>query len=101
VVALLVAWVGAVLNSANLPSKIWCLLLPVVGLLGLVFLAPLAYVIAGPDGTEILAARRLRFEAQDVNVAGVSPPVPFQTSTVGSCRRRWAPAGRVPRPGPS
>lgn len=50
-VALFVAWIGAVLNTASLPSKTWFVLLLVVGLLGLVFLATLAYVIAGPDGT--------------------------------------------------
>jgi hypothetical protein len=50
-VALFVAWIGAVLNTASLPNKTWFVLLLVVGLLGLVFLATLAYVIAGPDGT--------------------------------------------------
>lgn len=49
-----VAWVGAVLNTANLPSKNWFAALLVVGLLGFVFLATLAYVLAGPDG---MAAR--------------------------------------------
>ena len=50
-VALFVAWIGAVLNTASLPSKTWCVVLLVVGLLGLVFPVTLAYVIAGPDGT--------------------------------------------------
>jgi hypothetical protein len=45
-VAHFVAWIGAVLNTASLPSKTF------VGLLGLVFVATLAYVIAGPDGVD-------------------------------------------------
>jgi hypothetical protein len=51
-VAVFVAWIGAVLNTAGLPSKTWCVVLLVVGVLGLPFLAALAYVIAGPDGTK-------------------------------------------------
>ena len=50
-VAVFVAWIGAVLNTASLPSKTWCVVLLVVGLLGLPFIAALVYVIAGPDGT--------------------------------------------------
>jgi hypothetical protein len=49
-VATLVAWVGAVLNTANLPSKGWFAALLVIGLLGFAFIATLIYVIAGPDG---------------------------------------------------
>jgi len=55
-VATFVAWIGAVLNTANLPSKAWCVSLVVIGLLGFVFIAALAYVIAGPDGTEVRAS---------------------------------------------
>jgi hypothetical protein len=49
-VAHFVAWIGAVLNTANLPDKTWFVVLLVVGLLGFVFIATVAYVIAGPDG---------------------------------------------------
>lgn len=49
-VAHFVAWIGAVLNTANLPDKTWFVVLLVVGLLGFVFIATIAYVIAGPDG---------------------------------------------------
>jgi hypothetical protein len=49
-VAHFVAWIGAVLNTAQRPDKTWCVVLLVVGLLGLVFIATAAYVIAGPDG---------------------------------------------------
>jgi hypothetical protein len=45
-----VAWIGAVLNTANLPDKTWFVVLLVVGVLGFVFIATVAYVIAGPDG---------------------------------------------------
>jgi hypothetical protein len=48
-VAHFVAWIGAVLNTAQLPDKTWFVVLLVVGVLGLVFIATLAYVIAGPD----------------------------------------------------
>jgi hypothetical protein len=47
-----VAWIGAVLNTAQLPDKTWFVALLVVGLLGLVFIATVAYVIAGPDGVK-------------------------------------------------
>ena len=49
-IAMFIAWIGAVLNTANLPSKAWCIALVVIGLLGFPFVATLAYVIAGPDG---------------------------------------------------
>ena len=49
-IAVFVAWIGAVLNTANLPSKTWCVVLVVIGLLGFPFIATLAYVVAGPDG---------------------------------------------------
>lgn len=49
-VGLFVAWVGAVVNTANLPDKVWFIVLLVGGLLSVGFLVTLAYVIAGPDG---------------------------------------------------
>jgi hypothetical protein len=52
-VAHFVAWIGAVLNTAHLPDKTWCVVLLVVGLLGLVFIATAAYVVAGPDGLKV------------------------------------------------
>jgi hypothetical protein len=51
-VAHFVAWIGAVLNTAQLPDKTWFVVLLVVGLLGLVFIATVAYVVAGPDGVK-------------------------------------------------
>jgi hypothetical protein len=70
-VAHFVAWIGAVLNTAHLPDKTWCVVLLVVGLLGLVFIATVAYVIAGPDGLKV------REQASDLPPAGdVSQQVP-------------------------
>ena len=44
-----VAWVGAVLNTAQLPDKTWFVVLLVTGLLSFGFIAMIVYVIAGPD----------------------------------------------------
>jgi hypothetical protein len=52
-VAHFVAWIGAVLNTANLPDKTWFVVLLVLGLFGLVLIATIAYVIAGPDGLKV------------------------------------------------
>jgi hypothetical protein len=45
-----VAWIGALINTAQLPDKAWFVLLLVLGLLSFGFIAMVAYVIAGPDG---------------------------------------------------
>jgi hypothetical protein len=71
-VAHFVAWIGAVLNTAHLPDKTWCVALLVVGLLGLVFIATVVYVIAGPDGV------RVKEEARTLREGG---PVPEQAPT--------------------
>jgi hypothetical protein len=52
----LVAWIGALLNTAQLPDKTWFVLLLVLGLLSFGLVAMLAYVIAGPDSTRPVAA---------------------------------------------
>ncbi|HZL73888.1 MAG TPA: hypothetical protein VFB83_00810, partial [Propionibacteriaceae bacterium] len=52
--------------------KTWCVVLLVVGLLGLVFIATVAYVIAGPDGVKV------KEEAQALPKGG---PVPEQAPT--------------------
>jgi hypothetical protein len=62
-----VAWIGAVLNTAQLPDKTWFVVLLVVGLLGLVFIATVAYVIAGPDGVQA------KEEANTLPQAGGAP----------------------------
>lgn len=51
-VAGLIAWIGALLNTAQLEDKVWFVLLLVLGLLSFGFIAMVAYVIAGPDGTD-------------------------------------------------
>jgi hypothetical protein len=50
-IAGLVAWIGALLNTSRLEDKTWFVLLLVLGVLSFGFVAMLAYVIAGPDGT--------------------------------------------------
>jgi hypothetical protein len=72
-VAHFVAWIGAVLNTAQLPDKTWFVVLLVVGLLGLVFIATVAYVIAGPDGV------KAKEEASALPPAGGVPQVPPPT----------------------
>jgi hypothetical protein len=50
-VAGLVSWIGALLNTAQLVDKTWFVLLLVLGLLSFGLVAMIAYVIGGPDGT--------------------------------------------------
>jgi H+/Cl- antiporter ClcA len=47
----LVSWIGALLNTVQLDDKLWFIVLLVLGLLSFGFIAMIAYVIAGPDGT--------------------------------------------------
>jgi hypothetical protein len=51
-IAGLIAWIGALINTAQLPDKAWFVLLLVLGLLSFGFIAMIAYVLAGPDSTE-------------------------------------------------
>lgn len=53
----LVSWIGALLNTAQLDSKAWFLVLLLLGIFNLGFLAMIAYVIAGPDGTTAATPR--------------------------------------------
>jgi hypothetical protein len=48
----MVSWIGALLNTAQLADKTWFVLLLVLGLLSFGLVAMIAYVIAGPDGTQ-------------------------------------------------
>jgi hypothetical protein len=50
-VAVVVAWVGAIINTASLPSKTWLVIELVLGLLGLPFVAVLAYLVGRPEAT--------------------------------------------------
>ena len=74
-VAHFVAWIGAVLNTAHLPDKTWCVVLLVVGLLGLVFIATVAYVIAGPDGLKVREQASALPPAGDVPQQVPPPPI--------------------------
>lgn len=56
-IAGLVAWIGALLNTAQLEDKTWFVVLLVLGIWNLGFIAMIAYVIAGPDGTRLAADR--------------------------------------------
>ena len=47
----LVAWIGALLNTWQLESKMWFAVLLLTGIFNFGFIAMVAYVIAGPDGT--------------------------------------------------
>ena len=51
-----VAWIGALLNTAQLEDKVWFLLLLLLGIFGLSFIPMLIYILAGPDGTGSTAA---------------------------------------------
>jgi hypothetical protein len=46
----LVAWIGALLNTWQLDSKAWFVGLLLLGIFNLGFFAMVAYLIAGPDG---------------------------------------------------
>jgi len=50
VIGNLVAWIGALLNTAQLESKTWFLVLLLLGIFNIGFIAMIAYVVAGPDG---------------------------------------------------
>ena len=52
-IAGLVAWIGALLNTAQLEDKLWFILLLVLGLFSFGLVAMIAYVIAGPDSTKL------------------------------------------------
>ena len=54
----LIAWIGALLNTVHLEDKAWFVLLLVLGLVSFGFIALVAYVIAGPDGTAKPVASR-------------------------------------------
>jgi hypothetical protein len=62
-VAGLVAWIGALINTSYLEDKAWFVLLLVLGLLSFGFVAMVAYVIAGPDGTKQRDARPVEMTA--------------------------------------
>jgi hypothetical protein len=54
----LVSWIGALLNTAQLDSKAWFLGLLLLGIFNFGFFAMIAYVLAGPDGTNAVPVHR-------------------------------------------
>jgi hypothetical protein len=59
----LVSWFGALLNTSQLESKTWFLVLLLLGIFNFGFFAMIAYVIVGPDGTPAAASRRAQVAA--------------------------------------
>jgi hypothetical protein len=51
-IAGLVAWIGALLNTWHLDRKAWFIALLVIGIFNFGFFVMIAYVVAGPDGTK-------------------------------------------------
>jgi len=56
-VAAVVSWIAALHNTWQLEDKMWFWSLLALGLLGFGFIAMIAYVVAGPDGTNQGMAR--------------------------------------------
>jgi phage shock protein PspC (stress-responsive transcriptional regulator) len=56
-IAGLIAWIGALLNVSQLESKIWFVVLLLLGLTNFGILGMIAYIIAGPDGSSRAATR--------------------------------------------
>ena len=56
-VGMFVAWIGALLNTAQLTDKTWFVVLLLLGIFNLGFIPLLVYVLAGPDGTASLPAQ--------------------------------------------
>ena len=51
-VAAVVSWIAALVNTWQLEDKVWFASLLALGLLGFGVVAMIAYVVAGPDGTQ-------------------------------------------------
>jgi hypothetical protein len=49
-IAALVSWIGALLNTAQLERKMWFVAMLLLGIFNLGLFAMIAYVLAGPDG---------------------------------------------------
>ena len=56
-IAGLVSWIGALLNTWQLESKAWFIGLLLLGIFNLGFFAMVAYILAGPDATSPAARR--------------------------------------------
>jgi hypothetical protein len=58
-IAGLISWIGALLNVSQLDSKVWFVVLLLLGLTNFGILGMIAYIIAGPDGTTRTATRQV------------------------------------------
>jgi len=58
-IAGLIAWIGALLNVSQLDSKVWFVVLLLLGLTNFGILGMIAYVIAGPDGSNRAVTRQV------------------------------------------
>ena len=63
-IAGLVSWIGALLNTWQREGKGWFVGLLLLGIFNFGFFAMIAYVIAGPDGSAEAAVRRARAAVQ-------------------------------------
>jgi hypothetical protein len=70
-VAGVVSWIGALFNTAQLEDKTWFVSLLVLGLFSAGFLAMVAYVFGGPDGTR-----------RDLTREGIAPALDQQETEV-------------------
>jgi hypothetical protein len=59
----LVAWIGALVNTSALQRKTWFVVLLLAGIFSFGFIAMIVYVIAGPDGTAGAATPRTQVAA--------------------------------------
>ena len=57
-IAGLVAWIGALLNTWQLESRAWFIALILLGIFNFGFFAMVAYLVGGPDGASEAALRR-------------------------------------------
>ncbi len=68
----LVAWIGALLNTAQLEDKTWFIILLLLGIWNLGLFAMIAYLVAGPDGSRTHAERMAAVTA--ATSVAVMPP---------------------------
>jgi hypothetical protein len=62
-IAGLVSWIGALLNTWQLDSKAWFTVLLLLGIFNFGIVAMIAYVVAGPDGARDAAVRKAQVPA--------------------------------------
>ena len=58
-IAGLIAWIGALMNTWQLESKTWFAGLLLLGIFNFGFFAMVAFLVAGPDGSSDVAVRSL------------------------------------------